>query len=176
MFYYFNYLNTQSWYNNTSNTMPTPYGKRQRRRRDRQWTDIVRGRVIVRFYENDFFSQCAFAAYVEWCMVVGVGWRVVRNDLATDSRGGEGGNNVVCGCWPKSAHSVYGVFTPSSTFLPHSSPYTGCLWRTLLAFLACSKWRRLTPKIRRRFRLGVALQVVHPITWAENNVSDDWSD
>lgn len=88
--------------------MPTPYGKRQQRRRDRHWTDIVRGRVIVGFYENDFFSQCAFAAYVEWCMVVRVRRSVVRNDLAMDSRGGESGNNVVHGCWPKSAHSVYG--------------------------------------------------------------------
>jgi len=83
-----------------------------------------------------FFSQCAFAVLSESLWTWGGCVGVVRNNLATENRRGGGGNNVVRGCWPKSAHSVYGVFTTPSSAL--ATVYADCLWRTLLAFLA---WR-----------------------------------
>jgi len=87
------------------------------------------------FYRNALSpfspSDCVRGGWV--CVII----------AATERRRGGGGNNVVRGCWPKSAHSVYGVFTTPSSAL--ATVYEDCLWRTLLAFLAW--WERWTTTV-----------------------------
>lgn len=173
-----------------SNTMPTVTGTDDDD--DGRTLCVAELSLVGTFYGRDFiffamrfrrFRRVIVNAGWTWCVCVcvrwmGVGGGVVRNNLATLSRRrGGGGNNVVRGCWPKSAHSVYGVFTTPPSIL------TTVYAETVYGELYSRFWRggsggrrRLTPDIRRRFRRGAALQVVHSITWTENNVSDDRSD
>jgi len=135
------------------------------------------------FYGDDFFFAMRFRCLSR--VIVGINERrrvgVARNNLATESRW-EGVEIMLCVVVRQSPPIRCTVCSPTPSALVPHAPFATTT-RTMYGELYSRFWRdgnggkrQLIPEIRRRIQRRAALQVVHSITWTENNVNDDRSD